>query len=240
MQENFEENTMTYILNIETSTKVCGVSLSKDGKLVAFREFGDGNSHSEKLAPIIEDLLTTNKVEHKQLSAIAISKGPGSYTGLRIGTSTAKGLCFGLDIPLIAIGTMESMTAHAKQKYNSDFDGYFRPMIDARRMEVYSQNFDNNKNILNKVEAIIIDETSFADELEDHKVLFFGDGAMKCADTITHKNAIFFDGTEASSLGMVGLSYEAFKKEDFVDVAYFEPFYLKEFVAAVSKVKGLR
>lgn len=240
MPKNFEEIIMTYILNIETSTSVCGVSLSKDGELIDFREIGDGNSHSKNLAPFIEELLKANNTEYKQLSAIAISKGPGSYTGLRIGTSTAKGLCFGLDIPLIAIGTLESMTAYAKQKYSFDFDGYFRPMIDARRMEVYSQNFDNNKNILNEVEAIIIDETTFSEELEDHKVLFFGDGAMKCADTITHKNAIFYDGTEASSLGMVSLSYEAFKKEDFVDVAYFEPFYLKEFVAAVSKVKGLR
>ena len=231
---------MTYILNIETSTKVCGVSLSKNGELLDAKESFEDNSHSANLAPFIDELLKRNSLEYSQLSAIAISKGPGSYTGLRIGTSTAKGLCFALDIPLIAIGTLDSMAAHAKDSYDSGFEGHFRPMIDARRMEVYSQDFDNSLNAKNEVKAIIIDEESFKEELENNKILFFGDGAMKCAYTITHRNAIFYPGTQASALGMVKLSYEAFSKEDFVNVAYFEPFYLKEFIAAVSKVKGLR
>ncbi len=231
---------MIYILNIETSTKVCGVSLSKNGVLIDSKESYEDNSHSANLAPFIDIIMKRNDLEYSQLSAIAISKGPGSYTGLRIGTSTAKGLCFALDIPLIAIGTLNSMTAHAKNVYDSNFDGNFRPMIDARRMEVYSQNFDNNSNSLNEVKAVIIDENSFIEELQNHKILFFGDGAMKCADTITHKNAIFYTDTQASALGMLELSYEAFQNEDFEDLAYFEPFYLKEFIAAVSKVKGLR
>jgi len=231
---------MTYILNIETSTKVCGVSLSKNGELLDAKESHEDNSHSANLAPFIDQLLKKNNIEYSQLSAIAISKGPGSYTGLRIGTSTAKGLCFALDIPLIAIGTLDSMTAHAKASYDSDFDGHFRPMIDARRMEVYSQDFDTEQNAIDEVKAIIIDNNSFEKELEDHKILFFGDGAMKCADTITHENAIFYPDTQASALGMIKLSYDAYTIEDFADVAYFEPFYLKEFIAAVSKVKGLR
>ena len=231
---------MTYILNIETATKVCGVSISLNGELIDHIETNEGNSHSAKLAPFIDKLLKSNNIEYSQLSAIAISKGPGSYTGLRIGTSTAKGLCYALDIPLIAVGSLDSMASYAKSKYNKEFDGHFRPMIDARRMEVYSQNFDNNLNPTDEVKPVIIDENSFIEELNNYKVLFFGDGAMKCESTITHPNAIFYAETEASALGMIILSYNKFIDNDFVDVAYFEPFYLKEFIAAVSKVKGLR
>ena len=232
---------MTYILNIETSTKVCGVSISKDGKLLDVQESKEGNySHSEKLAPFIEEIMLRNNLKYAQLSAIAISKGPGSYTGLRIGTSTAKGLCYSLDIPLIAVNTLESMVAHAKNKIPSDFTGYFRPMIDARRMEVYSQQFDNSLNSKDEVKAIIVDENTFIKELGNNKIVFFGDGADKCKETISHKNALFLDNSEASAMGMVGLSFDAFLKNDFEDVAYFEPFYLKEFFAAISRVKGLR
>jgi len=229
-----------YILNIETSTKVCGVSLSKNGRLIDHNESNEGNSHAANLAPFIDELIKRNKLGYKDLSAIAISKGPGSYTGLRIGTSTAKGLCYSLDIPLIAINTLHSMAAHAKNLYAADFKGIFRPMIDARRMEVYSQAFSNQLDVISDVEAIVIDENSFKEEKEKQEVLFFGDGAEKCMETIKHKNAIYFDQAEASSLGMVKLSYEAFNNKQFEDVAYFEPFYLKEFIAAISKVKGLR
>jgi len=229
-----------YIVNIETSTKVCGVSLAKEGKLIDNKESKEGNSHAANLAPFIEEILTRNNILYSDLGAIAISKGPGSYTGLRIGTSTAKGLCYSLDIPLIAINTLHSMAAHAKNLYSDDFKGIFRPMIDARRMEVYSQAFSNKLEALTEVEAIVIDENSFKEEKVSQEVLFFGDGAEKCMDTIKHRNAIYFDKAEASALGMVRLSYEAFKNKKFEDVAYFEPFYLKEFIAAVSKVKGLR
>lgn len=231
---------MDIILNIETSTKVCGVSISKEGKLLDDIESKEGNSHAGNLAPFIDKLLKRNNLQYSDLSAIAISQGPGSYTGLRIGTSTAKGLCYALDIPLIAIDTLHSMAVHAKQLYPDNKDVVFRPMIDARRMEVYSQAFDFNLKSLNDVAAVVVDEQSFKEELENTKVLFFGDGAAKCMDTINHKNAILLTNVEASALGMVPLSYQKFLDYDFVDVAYFEPFYLKEFIAAVSKVKGLR
>jgi len=229
-----------YIINIETSTKVCGISLAKEGKLVDNIESKEGNSHAANLAPFIEKILSRNSINYSDLAAIAISKGPGSYTGLRIGTSTAKGLCYSLDIPLIAINTLQSMAAHAKNIYADNFKGIFRPMIDARRMEVYSQAFSNNLDKLTDVEAVVIDKNSFLEEKEAQEILFFGDGAEKCMETIKHKNAIYFDKAEASALGMLQLSYEAFENQKFEDVAYFEPFYLKEFIAAVSKVKGLR
>ena len=169
-----------YILNIETSTKVCGVSLSNNGDLIDQIESKEGNSHAANLAPFIDNIIKRNNLSYSDLSAISISKGPGSYTGLRIGTSTAKGLCYSLDIPLIAINTLHSMAAHAKSIYPTEFRGIFRPMIDARRMEVYSQAFNNNLEVLTDVEAIVIDEKSFEEEKETQEVLFFGDGAEKC------------------------------------------------------------
>ena len=229
-----------YLLNIETSTKICGVSLSKDGQLIDHHESSEGNAHAANLAVFIDDLIKRNKLQYRDLSAIAISEGPGSYTGLRIGTSTAKGLCYALDIPLIAISTLQSMAAHALSLYNQDFNGIFRPLIDARRMEVYSQAFDQELNAIDEIRAIVIDNESFVEELEKQVIVFFGDGAEKCQESIQHKNALFFDQAEASALGMVQLSYQKFQHKEFVDVAYFEPFYLKEFIAAVSVVKGLR
>jgi tRNA threonylcarbamoyladenosine biosynthesis protein TsaB len=229
-----------YIINIETSTKICGVSLTKNGELIDHKESNEGNSHAANLAPFIDELLKRNSIEYKELSAIAISKGPGSYTGLRIGTSTAKGLCYSLNIPLIAISTLRSMAAHAKNLYSKNFNGIFRPMIDARRMEVYSQAFNANIEELTNVKAIVVEEESFKKELENSEIIFFGDGAEKCMEIINHRNAIFFDQAQASALGMVNLSFEAYKQQKFEDVAYFEPFYLKEFNAAISKVKGLR
>ena len=228
------------ILNIETSTKVCGVSITKDGVFFDHIESKEGNSHAANLAPFVDKLIIRNKLDYSDLSAVAISQGPGSYTGLRIGTSLAKGLCFALDIPLIAINTLHSMAAYAKQLHGDNSQVLFRPMIDARRMEVYSQAFDFDLNNKSDIEAIVIDEGSFQLELEANTVLFFGDGAAKCFDIIKHPNAILVNDAEASALGMIDLSYEKFLTKDFVDGAYFEPFYLKEFIAAVSKVKGLR
>lgn len=231
---------MIYILNIETSTRVCGVSISKDGELFDFIENNDGNSHAKSLAPFIDDLIKRNSLKYTDLSAVAISQGPGSYTGLRIGTSTAKGLCYALDIPLIAIDTLHSMAANAHHLYPDIQGDIFRPMIDARRMEVYSQAFDFNLKQIDDVAAIVVDKDSFKEELNNNKVLFFGDGAAKCMDLINDPNAILLPDVEASSLGMIELSYKKFKESEFVNVAYFEPFYLKEFFAVISKVKGLR
>ena len=164
-----------YIINIETSTKVCGVSISKNGELLDSKESNEGNSHATNLSPFIDELLIRNGINYSDLSAIAISEGPGSYTGLRIGTSTAKGLCYSLDIPLIAISTLQSMAHHAKNNYSKDFKGIFRPMIDARRMEVYSQAFRNDLKAISEIKAIIIEDDSFANELEQQEVLFFED-----------------------------------------------------------------
>jgi len=232
---------MALILSIETATKVCSVALAKDGKVITSKETAEGNSHSTQLAPFIKEVMDKSPYNFSDLEAIAVSKGPGSYTGLRIGVSTAKGLCFGLDIPLIAVSTLAAMAVQAKIQYSNFEDNIlFSPMIDARRMEVYSQFFDFELNPLNDISAIIVEEETYKKELEKHPILFFGDGAFKCKDTINNSKAIFFEGGLPSAKGMAPIAEKQFQNEDFVDVAYFEPFYLKEFVAAVSKVKGLK
>ncbi len=222
---------MSYILNIETATKNCSVSISKEGKTVALKELNDGNySHAEKLHELIKQVVLEAKIELSNLNAIAVSKGPGSYTGLRIGVSSAKGLCFALDIPLISVNTLQSLA------FSVSIDkGYKIPLLDARRMEVYSQIFNDKTEKIREVKAEIIISDSFSDYLNDQKVYFFGDGAEKCKETITHENAIFIDGLFPSAKEMSAISYEKFKKDEFEDVAYFEPFYLKEFIGGISK-----
>ncbi len=213
-----------YILNIETSTKNCSVSLAKDGKTVALKEIAEQNfTHSEKLHLFIDELIKKGEISYKDLSAVALSKGPGSYTGLRIGTSTAKGLCFALDIPLIAIDSLQILA----QQVNLN-DGLVVPMIDARRMEVYIAFFDQNHNKISETEALIIDENSFSNISE--KAYFVGDGAEKCKTVLQQKNFIFLpEIIYPSANEMSELSYQKFQNEDFEDIAYFEPFYLKEF-----------
>jgi len=232
---------MALILNIETATKICSVALAKDGELIASKETSEGNSHSTQLAPFIKEIIDQSDFSFADLQAIAVSMGPGSYTGLRIGVSTAKGLCFGLDIPLIAVSTLAAMAVQAINQYpNLDKDMLLSPMIDARRMEAYSQFFDPNLKPLNNISAIIVDEETYKAELAKQPILFFGDGALKCKPIINNSKAIFFDGGLPSAKGMTPLAEQQFQEEDFADVAYFEPFYLKEFIAAVSKVKGLK
>jgi tRNA threonylcarbamoyladenosine biosynthesis protein TsaB len=232
---------MALILNIETATKICSVSLAKDGSVIAARETAEGNSHSTLLSPFIKELMDESNTAFSALDAVAVSMGPGSYTGLRIGVSTAKGLCFGLDIPLLAVSTLEAMAVQAKKHYSGNQENLvFSPMIDARRMEVYSQFFDKDLNPLNEISAIIVDEQTYHTELDKHPVLFFGDGALKCMETIKHPNAGYFEGGLPSAEGMAPIAERKYRAKEFADVAYFEPFYLKEFVAAVSKVKGLR
>jgi len=232
---------MALILNIETATKICSVALAKDGKVIAAKETSEGNSHSTQLAPFIKEVMEQSDYSFADLQAIAVSMGPGSYTGLRIGVSTAKGLCFGLDIPLIAVSTLAAMAVQAKTQYTDLQDNMIlSPMIDARRMEVYSQFFDKNLNILNDISAIIVDEETYRTDLEKQPILFFGDGALKCKATINNEKAIFFEGGLPSAEGMAPLAEKQFQDKDFADVAYFEPFYLKDFVAAVSKIKGLK
>lgn len=215
-----------YILNIETTTKNCSVAISKDSKLLSIKEINDGNyAHAEFLNPFIKQVLEDAKLTFKDLSAIAVSKGPGSYTGLRIGVSAAKGLCFALDLPLIAVETLQVLSYHIHEK-----EGLIIPMLDARRMEVYHAIFNQNHEFLKKTDALIIDKNSFADELSQGKVHFVGDAVEKCMSSIQHPNAIFYENTFPSANEMCGLTFEKFIKQDFEDLAYFEPYYLKEFI----------
>lgn len=219
------------LLNIETATKNCSVSISKENKIIALKELNDGNySHAEKLHELIKQVVLEANLELSDLNAVAVSKGPGSYTGLRIGVSAAKGLCFALDIPLISVNTLQSLALSI-----SIDKGYKIPLLDARRMEVYSQVFNEKTQNITEVRAEIITSDSFSDFLNDQKVYFFGDGAEKCKEIITHENALFIDNKFPSANEMSALSYNKYKINDFEDVAYFEPFYLKEFLGGISK-----
>ena len=222
---------MAYILNIETATKNCSVSLANDGKTIALKELNSDNySHAEKLHEFIRHVVDEAGIELSELKAVAVSKGPGSYTGLRIGVSAAKGLCFALDIPLIAVNTLQALALSI-----SVSDGYVVPLLDARRMEVYSSVFNSSNVSLREVKAEIISETSFSDYFKKQKIYLVGDGVEKCKGIITHKNVVFIDDKLPSSNEMSILSFEKYKKNDIEDVAYFEPFYLKEFIAIKSK-----
>ncbi len=216
---------MSLILNIETATKNCSVALSKDGKTIACKEIAEQNfSHAEKLHVFIADLLAENQLNFSNLSAIAVSQGPGSYTGLRIGVSSAKGLCYALDIPMIAIDTLQLLALQIQID-----EGVIIPMIDARRMEVFTAFYDKNYNQIRNTQAEIIDEKSYQ-EISD-KIHLVGDGTEKFNNILIddkfvfHSNIIFPSATQMSLL-----SFDKFKNRDFVDVAYFEPFYLKDFV----------
>ncbi len=222
---------MTYILNIETATKNCSVSIANNGKTIALKELNDGNySHAEKLHEFIKQVIDDAGIKLTELNAVAVSKGPGSYTGLRIGVSAAKGLSFALDIPLISVSTLQALALST-----AIIEGCVIPLIDARRMEVYSSVFNSKNESLREVKAEIINEDSFKEYLNKQKVYFVGDGVEKCKGIITHTNAFFIDDKLPSANEMSGLSFEKFKKNDIEDVAYFEPFYLKDFVAIKPK-----
>jgi|TARA_B110000495_G_scaffold129629_1_gene112769 tRNA threonylcarbamoyladenosine biosynthesis protein TsaB len=217
-----------YILNIETSTKACSVALFSGKELVSHKEHVEEKfSHSEKLSLYMLEVLDLAKITFTDLSAIAISMGPGSYTGLRIGVSTAKGLCYALDIPLISISTLQAMAYGISLTKKSDV---FCPMIDARRMEVYSAFYNAKNKLIRKIQADIIDEKSYQKELTD-KVLFFGDGSEKLHETIIHDNASFVSNFHPSAKFLGPLAYNKFQETDFEDTAYFEPYYLKDFIA---------
>ncbi len=222
---------VAFILNIETSTKNCSVSLSENGKVIALKEINDGNySHAEKLHVFIDSVLNKAGVNMQQLDAVAISKGPGSFTGLRIGVSAAKGLCFALDIPLISISTLQSLALQRDLE-----NGFVIPMLDARRMEVYSAVFDINNNQIREIEAQILDEFSFQDYLEKGQVIFIGDGVPKTKELISHPNAVFVEDRLPSANEMGMLAFQKLQLSDFENSAYFEPFYLKDFVVNKKK-----
>ncbi|MEC8853065.1 MAG: tRNA (adenosine(37)-N6)-threonylcarbamoyltransferase complex dimerization subunit type 1 TsaB [Bacteroidota bacterium] len=218
---------MALFLLIETATKSCSVSLSSENKIIACEEeVNEQYSHAEKLTVFITELFKTQDFTIKDLDAVAVSKGPGSYTGLRISVSTAKGLCYALDIPLISVSTLKAMAFGMAQKEKSDL---YCPMIDARRMEVYNAFYNSTNKEIRGIQADIIEACSYQKEL-DKKVLFFGDGAEKCKQMIQHPNARFIDGIFPSSKDMLEIANEKFAEKDFEDIAYFEPFYLKDFV----------
>ena len=223
---------MALILNIETSTKNCSVSLSHKEEILALKEINDGSySHSENLHLFINEVLNLANKNIKDIEAVAVSKGPGSFTGLRIGVSAAKGLCFSLDVPLISISTLTSLA----NSLNVNKGEIIVPLLDARRMEVYSAVYDHNYNQIRQIKAEIIDDNSFAEYLSNSKVYFLGDGAEKCKKILVHKNAIFLKGYFPSAKQLAKLAYAKYEKNDIEDVAYFEPFYLKDFLITKSK-----
>ena len=233
---------MALILNIETSTTVCSVSVTLNGLVQGIKESNEEKTHAKLLTIFIDQLLKELNYKIDDFDAVAVSKGPGSYTGLRIGVSTAKGLCYAKDIPLIAINTLQAMANGMILKANSkeiSFDDFKNsvlvPMIDARRMEVYSAFFNSKGEFTRDVKAEIIDENSYQDILANRKMIFFGDGSEKIKEIIKHENAIFVGNVYPSSNSMASLSELAFQNNEFENVAYFEPFYLKDFVATVPK-----
>ncbi len=223
---------MSYILNLETATTICSITLTKNGEEIHCIEENSGNySHAENLNPFIEKLLKEAKITVKDLNAIAISKGPGSYTGLRIGVSSAKGLCYALDIPLIAVSSLKVLA----NLVEVDKDTLICPMFDARRMEVYTCLFSSTLEMVSPVEAKVIDENSFSEILANKKIKFIGPGANKCQEIIQNSNAMFDLETQVSAKGMNQLTYKKFLAKDFEDLAYFEPNYLKDFIAGKPK-----
>ena len=224
---------MSKILLIETSTKTCSVGVSENEKVVCLKEHTSENyTHSESLHVYIDEMLKSLQLELKELDAVCVSKGPGSYTGLRIGVSTAKGLCFGADLKLISITSLQSMAEVARASF-PDYDCYI-PMIDARRMEVYTQVFNKAGQPMNEVEALILEDSSYAQFLTTGKCLLFGDGSFKSKEVLTHSNA-FFEVVIPSITGMVELAHSKLSLKEVEDVAYFEPYYLKDFVAGKKK-----
>lgn len=231
------------ILQIETATTVCSVALAKDGQVIASKDLEQRNIHAEVITVFIDELLAKTGAHYKDIDAIVVSCGPGSYTGLRIGVSTAKGLCFALDKPLIAIETLESMAngiiddPSQLSALNLQLSTLLLcPMIDARRMEVYTAIFNTKGENIIPTAAEIIDENSFAELLKDNQVLFFGDGAEKCREVLgNNSNAYFLPGFTNSATHLTKKAAEKFAQKDFEDVAYFEPFYLKDFIAGKKK-----
>lgn len=232
---------MALILCIETGTDICSVGIVNNGELISLRESDSGRDHAKKVAVFVDELLAENNIDPQQIDAVAVGEGPGSYTGLRIGVSFAKGLCYGLGKPLIAVSSLAALAAVAIEDYKAgiiDIENWdsarLCPMIDARRMEVYTQVFDSKANPLSSVTAEVVDENTLAEHraATDHFVVF-GSGAAKCAEIL---GAELIDVTP-SVRGMATIAEQKFADGNFADVAYFEPYYLKDFVVTTSKKK---
>jgi len=226
---------MSTILCIETATEICSVAVVSGTNMLSVSENHEGNAHASQLTGLIEKALKGAGSTLGELDAIAVSKGPGSYTGLRVGVSTAKGLCYALNKRLLAIPTLQSLAAQFVSSHAINDVDLLIPMLDARRMEVYCAGYNKSMQEQRTTEAKIIDGDSFAAELEKGKVYFFGNGAAKCQTTINHPNAVFVGGIHCTAKGMHQLAIEAFNEGAFEDVAYFEPFYLKDFVGTTPK-----
>jgi len=225
---------MALILSIETSTPFCSVALHNNDQLIGLKEQLLDKSHSEYLVPIIQEVVSSSGENQKNIDAIALSMGPGSYTGLRIGSSTAKGLCYALNIPLIAISTLEGLAKQVSEKAN--INTILCPMLDARRMEVYTAFYDHKFQNKFPVQPVIINESSFEEYFKTYDLILFGSGAQKCKGVI-NKNATYIDEVFPTATTIGELAIEKFKEKRFEDIAYFEPFYLKEFQTTTPKAK---
>jgi len=226
---------MPLILSLETATTNCSVALASDGKVVASRSINSGYSHSEKINVFIQEVIAQAGVTLKDLQAVAVSSGPGSYTGLRIGISTAKGLCYALDIPLIAVNTLDAMA----QGFNAGKDELIVPMIDARRMEVYSAVYDSEKKRVSEIEAIVVDNQYYSNFRSEKKLVLAGDGADKCQALFQNESSIIIQTSFVPQAEfMAELAEQKFQNSDIENVALFEPFYLKEFVAGPKRTNS--
>ena len=234
---------MSLILCIETGTDICSVGLSRDGELISLRESDEGRDHARNVALFVDELLRENDIAAEELSAVAVGMGPGSYTGLRIGVSFAKGLCYGLQIPLVAVGSLDSMVQVAREDHEAGIidvdnwnDAVLCPMVDARRMEVYTQMFDTQGQPLNEVKAEIVTEESFKEWRGERQLVIFGNGAAKCREVL---NDATYINVTPSARGLAALAHQRFEAGQTEDIAYFEPFYLKDFIIIPSKKKLL-
>ena len=223
---------MSCILNIDTSTNVCSVAVSQDGACIFDKEDHSGPNHAERLGTFVDEALSFIDNHAIPLDAVAVSCGPGSYTGLRIGVSMAKGICYGRDVKLLAVPTLELLCVPVLlREMVTDDDALLCPMLDARRMEVYAQLFTRSLREVRPIQADMVDADTYREYLDKHPVYFFGNGAMKCKEVIDHPNAHFIEGIEALAKNMLPLAERRMAREEFEDVAYFVPFYLKDFVA---------
>jgi tRNA threonylcarbamoyladenosine biosynthesis protein TsaB len=229
---------MALILNIESSTNICSVSIARKGTILGIKESRDEKSHASLLTVFISELLAQLQIDFSNLDAVAVSKGPGSYTGLRIGVSAAKGIAYGAGIKLIGIPTLQAMAFGVTQKIPAIRSGkntLLCPMIDARRMEVFTALYTPANNLYKEISAEIIHPGIFSDILKKKEIWFFGNGSEKCKDVIRHPNARFIEGIEPSSSWIAKLADKAFQNGQFEDIAYFEPFYLKDFIATIPR-----
>jgi tRNA threonylcarbamoyladenosine biosynthesis protein TsaB len=231
---------MATLLNIETATSLCSVALVQNSMVIARRETLEEKAHASQLTIFVEEVLFETGISMKDLDAVAIGKGPGSYTGLRIGVSTAKGLCFGAGLPLIAVSTLETLFRQVLISLRSagtepSADALFCPMIDARRMEVFTCLYTHHGDLVEPASARIIDAESFKPVLDEKQIWFFGSGMEKCREVLTHPNSRFQSDIHPHADALAGVAEEHFNRQQFVDLAYFEPFYLKDFIATIPK-----